>query len=227
MGLEYLDLYLVHFPIAQQFVPFEKEYPLAEAFVETGQTKMELDETCSYRETWEAMEELVKEGLVKNIGCCNMGTTMLRDVLSYAKVKPSVLQVELHPYNSQEKLIQFCREKGIAVTAFSSFGAAAYHEHGLATPEESTFENKTIVEIGKRHSKSPAQVLLRWGVQRGTAVIPKSTKVERQQENFAIFDFNLSNAEMDQINSLNKNRRFADVTMILDQYYGTFIPLYD
>jgi len=61
---------------------------------------MELDETCSYRETWEAMEELVKEGLVKNIGCCNMGASMLRDVLSYAKVKPSVLQIELHPYNS-------------------------------------------------------------------------------------------------------------------------------
>ena len=60
---------------------------------------MELDETCSYRETWEAMEELVKEGLVKNIGCCNMGASMLRDVLSYAKVKPSVLQIELHPYN--------------------------------------------------------------------------------------------------------------------------------
>jgi D-xylose reductase len=113
------------------------------------------------------------------------------------------------------------------VTAFSSFGAAAYHEHGLATPEESTFKNVTIVEIAKNHSKSPAQVLLRWGVQRGTAVIPKSTNVERQLENAAIFDFNLSNSEMDQIFSLNKNRRFADVSMIVEQHYGTCLPLYE
>jgi D-xylose reductase len=78
------------------------------------------------------MEELVKEGLVKNIGMCNIGVSLLRDVLSYAKVKPTVLQVEMHPYNSQEKLLRFCREKGIAVTAFSALGGPSYIEMGLA-----------------------------------------------------------------------------------------------
>ena len=85
------------------------------------------------RDTWEAMETLVKEGLVKNIGLCNIGVAMLRDILQYCKVKPTVLQVEMHPYNTQEKLLRFCREKGVAVTAFSNLGAGSYVELGMAT----------------------------------------------------------------------------------------------
>lgn len=95
--MEYLDLYLIHLPIAQKFIPFEEQWPTD--WVKDEKSKLEPDEV-SYRETWEAMEELVKEGLVKNIGMCNIGTSMLRDVLSYAKVKPAVLQVEMHPYNT-------------------------------------------------------------------------------------------------------------------------------
>lgn len=79
------------------------------------------------------MEELVSEGLVRNIGFCNIGTSTLRDILSYAKVKPSVLQVELHPYNTQEKLLRFCSEKGIAVTGFSNLGSSSYVELGMAS----------------------------------------------------------------------------------------------
>lgn len=90
------------------------------------------EDLVPYRETWEAMEELVEEGLVKNIGACNIGVSMLRDVLSYCKVKPSVLQVELHPYNTQETLLKFCRERGIAVTGFSNLGAGSYVELNMA-----------------------------------------------------------------------------------------------
>ena len=110
----------------------------------------------SYRETWEAMEELVKEGLVKNIGMCNIGISLLRDVLSYAKVKPSVLQVEIHPYNSQEKLFRFCREKGIAVIAFSALGGSSYIESGLATTEDTVLINPKVIEISKKHERTPA-----------------------------------------------------------------------
>ena len=173
------------------------------------------------------MEELVKEGLVKNIGCCNIGTSLLRDVLSYAKVKPTVLQIELHPHNSQEKLIKFCREKGIAVTAFSSFGGSAYVEHELAKEEDLLWTNPAIADVAKKYNKTPAQVLLRWGVQRGTAVIPKSTKDERLVENAALFDFNISNDEMDQINNLNKNKRYADIDFVLENYFGTPFVLYN
>jgi hypothetical protein len=92
LGVDYLDLYLIHFPIALKFVPFETRYP-PEWFYDpnAADRRMEEDETCSYRETWEAMEDLVREGLVKNIGMCNIGTAMLREVLSYAKIKPTVL----------------------------------------------------------------------------------------------------------------------------------------
>jgi len=93
------------------------------------------------------MEELVSEGLVKNIGLCNTGVSMLRDILSYAKVKPTVLQVELHPYNTQEKLLRFCKEKGISVTGFSNLGAPSYVELGMATPEESVLNQACVASI--------------------------------------------------------------------------------
>ncbi len=83
------------------------------------------------------MEELVREGLVRNIGVCNMGTSLLRDILNYATVKPTVLQVEMHPYLAQEKLLRFCRTKGIAVTAYSNLGAGSYVPLGMAAIEES------------------------------------------------------------------------------------------
>jgi len=78
------------------------------------------------------MEELVKSGFVKNIGVCNTGVSLIRDILSYAKVKPTVLQVEMHPYNTQEKLLKFCRANSIAVTGFSNLGAGSYVEIGMA-----------------------------------------------------------------------------------------------
>jgi D-xylose reductase len=83
------------------------------------------------------MEALVREGLVRNIGICNVGTNMIREVLSYAKIKPAVLQVEMHPYLTQEKLLRMAREHGIQVMAFSNFGPSSYVELGMATVEES------------------------------------------------------------------------------------------
>ena len=107
-------------------------------------------------ETWKAMEELVDEGLVRNIGLCNMGVSMIRDVLNYARIKPSVLQIEGHPYLTQELLLKFCRTKGIAVTAFSNLGAYSYVPLGGATVEESVLNETVIHEIAKKHNKTPA-----------------------------------------------------------------------
>jgi len=90
------------------------------------------------------MEELVKEGLVRNIGVCNIGTSFIRDVISYATIKPSVLQVEMHPYLTQEKLFRYCRTKGIAVTAFSNLGAGSYVALNMATVEESCLNEKSV-----------------------------------------------------------------------------------
>ena len=151
------------------------------------------------------MEELVREGLVRNIGFCNVQSNMVREVLGYAKIKPAVLQVEMHPYLTQKKLLRMARENGIQVMAFSNLASASYVELGGAQPDESPCNLPAVTEIAAKYSKSPAQVLLRWGVQRGTAVIPKSSKVERVIENMTIYDFNLTAAEMAVIDGLNKN----------------------
>ena len=92
-----------------------------------------LEDNVPFFETWKAMEELVKEGLVKNIGVCNMGALMLRDVLNYAEIKPAVLQVEMHPYLTQDKLFKFCRSRGVSVTAYSNLGAISYMSLGMTT----------------------------------------------------------------------------------------------
>lgn len=156
------------------------------------------------------MEELVSEGLVRDIGCSNIGVGTLRDVFCYAKVRPSVLQVELHPYLTQAHLVRFCRENSVAITAYSSFGGGSYVELGTAKEAEACWTEPLIKGIAEKHGKTAPQVLLRWALQRGTAVIPKSMKAERIAENKDLFDFVLSAEEMASIDALDVNRRFND-----------------
>ena len=162
LGVDYLDLYLIHFPIAQKFVPFEKRYPPGWNFHDTSQDQPDmLEDNVPYAETWAAMEDLVREGLVRNIGVCNLGTAMLRDVLNYANIKPSVLQVEMHPYNTQEKLLRFCRLNGVAVTAFSNLGPSSFVELGMANTEESYLKQEAVLKTAETFKVTPAQVHLR------------------------------------------------------------------
>ena len=123
LKLDYLDLYLIHFPIAQKYIPIEERYPPGWFHdPEAANPQMALD-NVPIAETWAATESLKESGLVKNIGICNFGTALLRDLLSYASIPPSVLQVESHPYLVQSKLLRFCQENDIAYTAFSPLGA--------------------------------------------------------------------------------------------------------
>ena len=227
LRLDYLDLYLIHFPIATKFVPFEDRYP-PEWFYQPDapSPRMELDRV-PIGETWQAMEELVEAGLVRDIGVCNFGTSLLRDMLTYAQIRPAVLQVELHPYLTQEKLLRFCRDKEIAVTAFSPLGALSYFSLEMAERSESVIETEVVRDIARRHSRTPAQVLLRWGVQRGTAVIPKTSRPERMKENLAIFDFKLTDDELKVISGLNRNHRFNDPGEFCEAAFKTFLPIYE
>lgn len=224
LGVAYLDLYLIHFPIALKFVPFDVRYPPGWNYTE--KPGMEED-NVPMEETWRAMEELVKEGLVRNIGVCNVGTSMLRDILNYAHVKPTVLQVEMHPYLVQEKLLRFCRSRGLAVTAFSNLGAGSYVSLGMSTVEDSCLLEPTVQALATKYGKTPAQIVLRWGVQRGTAIIPKTTSKARLVENFSILDFNLTEEEMTAINKLDKNRRFNDPGVFCELAFATFFPIYE
>lgn len=173
------------------------------------------------------MEALANEGLVRNIGVSNVGTSMIRQVLSYATVKPAALQVEMHPYLTQAKLLRMAKENGLAVMAYSNFGPISYIELGGATMAESLMTKPEVEAIATAHNKTPAQVLLRYAVQRGTTAIPKSTKVERLLENAAVFDFNLSEEQVATLDGFNKNQRYNDPGNYAEPAFGCYCPIFD
>ena len=227
LQLDYLDVYLIHFPIALKFVPFEDRYP-PEWFFDPNADSPRLEpDAVPIHETWQAMEELVAAGLVKEIGVCNFGVSLLRDLIASAKISPAVLQVELHPYLTQETLLRFCRESGIAVTGFSPLGAQSYFALNMAGQAESVLESEPVRQIAATHNRTPAQVVLRWAVQRGTAVVPKTSRVERMRENLAIDDFTLTEDQTAAISALNRNRRFNDPGDFCEAAFNSFFPIYE
>ena len=227
LNLDYLDSFLIHFPIAQAFVPFEERYP-PEWFYDpdVDNPTMKLAQV-PLSDTWRAMEQLVQQGLVKRIGVCNYNSGLLHDLMSYATIKPAELQIESHPYLTQEPLIRLAKNYGMAVTAFSPFGALSYIELDMAGADESVLTQTIITEAARQHNKTPAQIVLRWGVQRGCSVITKTTKKQRLQENLNLFDFALSDDEMLAISSLNQNRRFNDPGIFCESAFNRFHPIYD
>jgi D-xylose reductase len=227
LQVDRLDLYLVHFPIALEFVPFDRRYPPGWFYDPAAEFPVMKPARIAIAETWGAMEELVRAGLVQRIGVSNFGVSLIRDLLAYAQIRPSVLQIESHPFLTQEKLLRFCRQEGIAVTAFSPLGAPSYFALGMAQRDESALDSAAVREAATRHARSPAQVLLRWGVQRRTAVIPKTSNPARLKENLAIFDFRLSDDEMRAISALNRNRRFNDPGDFCERAFHTFFPIYE
>jgi D-xylose reductase len=147
--------------------------------------------------------------------------------MSQAEIPPAMLQVEMHPYLTQEKLLRFCHESQIAVTAFSPLGAQSYFQLEMAETSESLLVHDEIKTIANKHGKSPAQILLRWGIQRGTSVVPKSSNLNRLKENLEVFDFQLEPTEMQTIASLNRNRRFNDPGDFCESAFNTFLPIYE
>jgi D-xylose reductase len=227
LKVDYLDLYLIHFPIALEYVSPEKRYP-AGWFHDPDAADLRMKPArVPISETWQAMEELVATGLVKNIGVSNFGTSLLRDLLSHAKIPPAVLQVEMHPYLTQEKLVRFCQQETVGVTAFSPLGARSYVQLGMATEADSVLNEQAVRDTAARHKKTPAQVVLHWAVQRGTAAIPKSTNPARLRENLSIFDFELRAEEMAAISALDCNRRFNDPGVFCEKAFNTFFPIYE
>lgn len=227
LGLDALDLYLIHFPIALKFVPFDQRYPPGWFHDPSGAApRMEYD-PVPLRETWQAMEELVDAGLVKNIGICNFNIALIRDLMTYAAIRPAVLQVELHPYLTQEKLLRYCENERIAVTAFSPFGAQSYYSLNMADESESLLEHPEVQAIATETGRTPAQVLLRWAVQRGTLAIPKASSPEHLRENIAAFDFSLDEPQCARLSALNRNRRFNDPGDFCETAFNTFFPIYE
>lgn len=215
-GVGYLDLYLIHFPIAQRHIPMsEIVHPCF--WEDAEQTKVTEQVPVPIQETWQALEELVitkdkPDGILRSIGVANFNAMLLYDVLRYAKIKPAVNQVEHHPYLVQPGLIQMCQENGIAVTAYSSFGPQSFIElsNKRALGAGPLFENEAVAAAAKKHGKTPAQVLLRWATQRDIIVIPKSNNKERLAQNLDSLGFDLSEEEIASISALDRGLRFND-----------------
>ena len=199
LQLDYLDLYLIHWPVA--FKP-DVEYP------EGDDDFLSLDEV-PLAETWNAVLEARKRGLIRHAGVSNFSTRKLSNLSSRTGQKPEMNQVELHPYLQQQELLAYCHNQDIHLTAYSPLGSGDRPEALKRDNEPSLLENEVIKEIADKHDATPAQVLIRWSVERGTAVIPKSVNPGRIRENIESINLNLDSVDMDRIQELDRNFRYV------------------
>lgn len=180
LGLDYLDLYLIHQPMGD------------------------------YYGAWRAMEELYRDGKIHAIGVCNCYPHVLADLCETVEVKPMVNQVELHPFFQQEDALSLMKEYGVVPEAWGPF---AEGKHGI-------FTHPVLTAIGQKYGKSAAQVALRWNIQRGVVVIPKSVHKERMEQNMDIWDFVLTDKDMAEIAKLDLGR-----SEIVDHFSPAFVKM--
>jgi len=196
LGLEYLDMYLIHWPVGL------KEG--GDLFPTDANGKFLLS-GVDYLDSWRGMEEVAKLGLAKSIGVSNFSIEQLERLLAVSTITPATNQIEVSPYLTNAKLVEFCQQKGIAVTAYSTLGSA--DRPGAKPDDPKLLDDPTLIELGKKNNKSPAQVVLRWAIQRNLITIPKSVRKARLEENINIFDFTLSDEDMATVSSLERNGR--------------------
>lgn len=199
LQLDYLDLYLIHWPVA-----FKKGV----SFPKNDDEYLSLEE-APIIETWEMMIEAKKQGLVKHIGVSNFSSMKLEELMEETEDIPELNQVELHPYLQQDDLLEFCSKNDINLTAYSPLGSGDRIDALKAPNEPSLLENKVIQKIAKKHGASPGQVLIKWSVLRGTAVIPKSTNEDRIIENIQSMGVNLDEDDLKEIAALDRHFRYV------------------
>jgi len=204
LKLDYLDLYLMHFPVAFEFTGFDLKK--AEWLPKDQNGNIRFARGVSLLETWQAMESLLDTGKVRAIGICNYTMIPLLDLLAYCKVPPAVLQMEIHPYNTRAELANFARSKGIHIEAYGSIGSG----------KTSLLKDPKVKELANKYHKTEAQVLLRWALEHKYTIIPKSMNVKRIKEDFELYDFKLDQQDVKALDSLNKNEFVVDTR----EYWG-------
>jgi len=202
LGLKYLDLYLIHTPFA--FQPGNDQDPRDQ------NGNVVYDQEVTLLDTWRAMETLVDHGRCRAIGLSDLGLNELRPIYESARIKPAVIQVESHPYLPETELLEFCKEKGVVFLAFAPLG------HGI---KPGPLEDPVIVPIAARVRKTPAQVLLAWAVQRGTALLTTPRTAARARENFDI-----TSLPQDALNEINQIQTRQRLNPVVKTGVPGFIP---
>ena len=200
LQLDYLDLYLVHWPVA---IKKGLNRP------DSGDDMISLEE-IPLAETWRGMETVARKGLCRFIGVSNYSVAKLQALLKHADVKPLMNQVEMHPYLQQPALLDFCDSNGMYLTAYSPLGSPNRPTALKVENEPVLLKDPVILEIASNHSVNPAQILISWALHRTTSVIPKSVNPVRLKQNLGAIDVRLTTDDMDAINSLDRHRRYID-----------------
>jgi diketogulonate reductase-like aldo/keto reductase len=195
--MEYVDMYLVHWPMSVK--PTKPHYPMKREDI------MPMD----LRGVWQAMEECHQLGLAKMIGVSNFTTKKLQELLAFAKIPPAVNQVELNPVWQQKKLMEFCKAKGIHVTAYFPLGGR--HSTSTVNP---VLDSDVLKEIAAAKGKSVAQISLRWIYEQGASMVTTSTKRERLKENIDIFDWQLSDEDRLKISQIPQHKTVSVLSIL-------------
>ncbi|CAH1269910.1 AKR1B10 [Branchiostoma lanceolatum] len=212
LGLDYVDLYLIHSPLSFKYgsSPFSG-------------TPEEVFDDVDYVDTWKAMEPFVDEGLAKSIGVSNFNSQQLERLLQNCRIKPAVNQVELHPYLAQQDLVDFCKRNNVLLTAYSALGAPARPKVFASGEEDPVLmDDPSVVAIAKKYGKSAAQVLIRYQLDRGVSVIPKSVTPSRIQANFDIMNFSLSKEDLASLGQLDRKLRYVGANLFVKHKFFPF-----
>ena len=200
LQIKYLDLWLIHWPIALK---------KGVSFPEKASDYLSLEE-MPISETWKGMEMALEQGLTKHIGVSNFSLKKLKLLIENCKIKPEVNQIELHPLLQQKELVDYCRSQHIVVTAYAPLGSKDRAFALKSSDEVDLMKEPIIVEISKKHNCTPAQILLAWHVNKGTSLIPKSINLDRMLENFKAPNITLTPADMAEIAKMDKHYRYIN-----------------
>lgn len=209
LRLDYLDLYLVHWPVAFKYVDMDPtKRGWEDEAIDDSDGGNNIDPNVSIKETWSAMEDLIDTGLVRQIGVSNFPVSLLHELMAGCRIKPAVNQVEMHPFLQQQKLLNYCSARGVHVQSYSPLGTPGYKEKD----EPTVLDDVVLKEIAATKNITVPQLCLLWALQRGCSVVAKSTSAERQKENLAAVSLNssmhLSEHEMNRISALDRRYRF-------------------